>query len=123
MERNWAAAIFHIIALPLTIIFMVTVIDCRKEHLRKWYPLTFLVSIVYIAVLCQFMVSWGLYIGCFLSIPDQIMGLTLLAIGSSVPELFSASTVARQGYGVRIPPRPSHNFYLTFILPHLLSLP
>jgi len=103
VERNWAAVIFQIIAFPFTMLFMITVVDCRKERLRKWYPLTFLVSIVYIAVFCQFMVSWGLYIGCYLSIPDEIMGLTLLAIGSSVPELFSASTVARQGYGVSLP--------------------
>lgn len=31
------------------------------------------------------------------SIPDSVMGLTLLAIGMSVPEMVSSVAVARQG--------------------------
>lgn len=37
------------------------------------------------------------FLGNEFSIPDSVMGLTLLAIGMSVPEMVSSIAVARQG--------------------------
>jgi Ca2+/Na+ antiporter len=98
--KTWRSRIFYVITFPLVFLFKWTVIDCRKERFKKWYPLTFLISMVYIAIFCQFMVSWSTYVGCFLTIPNEIMGLTLIAAGSSLPELFSSAAVAKQGLGV-----------------------
>jgi Ca2+/Na+ antiporter len=38
-------------------------------------------------------------IGYTFKIPDSVMGLTFLAIGTSVPEVFSSLIVSRQGKG------------------------
>lgn len=37
------------------------------------------------------------FLGNEFSIPDSVMGLTLLAIGMSIPEMVSSIAVARQG--------------------------
>jgi len=37
------------------------------------------------------------FLGNEFSIPDSVMGITLLAIGMSVPEMVSSIAVARQG--------------------------
>lgn len=97
--KSWPSRIFYVISFPLMILFRFTVLDCRKEKFKKLFPITFIICICYIAVFCHFMVSWSTYIGCFLSIPDAIMGLTLLACGASMPEVFSCAAVARQGLG------------------------
>ena len=38
-------------------------------------------------------------LGATLGIPDVIMGLTILAAGTSVPDLLSSVIVAKQGHG------------------------
>ena len=37
--------------------------------------------------------------GCILGIPEDIMGLTLTAGGTSLPNMFSSMIVAKQGLG------------------------
>merc|ERR1711988_1896366 len=37
--------------------------------------------------------------GVYVRIPDTIMGLTLLAIGTSIPDALSSIAVARRGHG------------------------
>jgi Ca2+/Na+ antiporter len=84
---------------PARFIFTLTVPDCRKAHLRKFYPLTFIMCIVYIALL-SYVVSWMMtVIGHTLRIPDSVMGLTFIAAGTSVPEAVSSIIVAKQGLG------------------------
>ena len=38
-------------------------------------------------------------IGFTIGVPDSVMGLTFLAVGTSVPEVVSSLIVARQGKG------------------------
>lgn len=45
------------------------------------------------------MVEWASDIGCILKIPDTIMGVTILAAGTSVPDALSSIVVAKQGMG------------------------
>lgn len=63
------------------------------------YWLSFFVSIVVIAGLAYVLVESAVAIATTLNIPAVIIGLTVLAIGTSVPDLMSSLIVARQGRG------------------------
>lgn len=88
----------NIFTIPLIIILMI-VPDCRlpgKEGLRYF---TFFGSILAIGAFAYVMVDAASKIGATLGIPDVVMGITVLAAGTSVPDLLSSVIVARQGEG------------------------
>ncbi len=64
---------------------------------QKHYYWVFLISIVLIAALSWVLVDAAVAISHILDIPEAIIGLTILAIGTSIPDLFSSLIVARQG--------------------------
>ena len=76
-----------------------TIPDVRNEKWSKWYPFSFVASIVWIGLYSYFMVWWAEVIGVTFGIPDTVMGLTFLAAGTSIPDLLSSVIVARQGLG------------------------
>jgi Ca2+/Na+ antiporter len=45
------------------------------------------------------MVWWAKEISVTMEIDDEIMGLTVLAAGTSIPDLITSVLVARKGYG------------------------
>ena len=63
------------------------------------YYLVFIVSIVLIAALSWVLVEAAIVFSHVLNIPEAIIGLTVLAIGTSVPDLISSLIVAKQGRG------------------------
>ncbi len=65
----------------------------------RYYYGVFLMSIVIIAALSWILVETAIGISVILNIPEMIIGLTVLAVGTSVPDLFSSLIVARQGRG------------------------
>ena len=46
-----------------------------------------------------FMVWWAKEISVTMEIDDEIMGLTVLAAGTSIPDLITSVLVARKGHG------------------------
>lgn len=91
--------IFWAIMFPLSVLLFVTVPHCKRERFRKWYPLTFALCVVWIAVLSYIMVWMATVMGQTLGIPDPVMGVTILAAGTSVPDLLESLAVARRGQG------------------------
>lgn len=65
----------------------------------KHYWLTFLFSIGAIAILCWVLVESAIGISHILNIPEVIIALTVLAIGTSIPDMMSSIIVAKQGRG------------------------
>jgi len=61
--------------------------------------LVFFVSILFIAGLSWVLVESAVAISVILHIPAVIIGLTVLAAGTSIPDLMSSIIVARQGRG------------------------
>ena len=59
----------------------------------------FVVSIILIGVLSWALVESAVVLSHILSVPKAIIGLTVLAIGTSVPDLMSSVIVAKQGRG------------------------
>ena len=89
----------YIIVLPLVLVMACTVPDVRRPGWGKWCYIAFFLSIAWIGGFSYLMVTWAELIGNTLGIPSVIMGLTVLAAGTSVPDLLSSVIVARRGSG------------------------
>ncbi len=68
----------------------------KKPHL---YILTFVFSIIGLAALSYLLVEAAIGIGDILHINPTIIALTVLAAGTSIPDLLSSIIVAKQGRG------------------------
>jgi len=66
---------------------------------QKQYLFTFGVSLIWITVLSYFMVTLMEKIGCAWGISSFIMGITFLAMGTSVPDALGSIAVAKEGEG------------------------
>lgn len=60
---------------------------------------SFLGSIMWIAIYSYLMVWWATLVGDTFRMPSEIMGLTFLAAGTSIPDLITSVLVARKGLG------------------------
>ena len=65
----------------------------------RFYFLIFMVSIVIIAALCWVLVESAIGVSEIINIPEVVIALTVLAVGTSVPDMISSVIVARQGRG------------------------
>ena len=93
------AWIQYLVVLPLVLVMALTIPDVRRPGWGKWCYLAFVLSIAWIGAFSFLMVTWTELIGNTLGIPSVIMGLTVLAAGTSVPDLLSSVIVARRGSG------------------------
>lgn len=91
--------ILFVISFPFIVLFTWTIPDCSTPQTKKWYPLSFLMSIAWIAALSFAMVTLVGRAGCILGIDKFTMGLVVVAIGTSIPDALSSILVARDGYG------------------------
>jgi len=87
------------VSAPMSVLFKVSIPDCTEPETKHLYIVTFLSSIMWIGILSYFMVSWASKLGCMLNIHPAIMGCTLLAAGTSVPDAIGSLLVAKQGQG------------------------
>lgn len=65
----------------------------------KHYFIIFIISIVFIAGLSWVLVESAVEIAAILNIPEAIIAVTILAAGTSVPDLMSSVIVSKQGRG------------------------
>uniref|UniRef100_A0A672KXV5 Sodium/calcium exchanger membrane region domain-containing protein n=1 Tax=Sinocyclocheilus grahami TaxID=75366 RepID=A0A672KXV5_SINGR len=82
----------YLLILPIVFPLWMTLPDVRK----KFFPITFLGAICWIAGFSYLMVWW---VGETIGITEEIMGLTILAAGTSIPDLITSVIVARRGLG------------------------
>jgi K+-dependent Na+/Ca+ exchanger-like protein len=83
--------------LPYYVLFTITIPDCSKAVCERLYIVTFVMSIAWIAVLCAGMVMSATYIGCIVQIGPVVMGMLVVAIGTSVPDALGSMIVAKAG--------------------------
>jgi len=104
-EESTAVKAYWIVCLPLNVLFVYTCPNCQREGdvcgrpNKSWCWVAFVLSICWIGAVSFVMVEWTVIAGDTLSIPAQVMGLTFLAAGTSVPDLLSSVVVAQQGKG------------------------
>ncbi|XP_054272982.1 sodium/potassium/calcium exchanger 4 isoform X2 [Macrosteles quadrilineatus] len=97
--KSWLRKVSWVLVLPIHAVFLVTIPDCEHPRFKKWFPITFLMCIIWIGGL-SYVVAWMItVVGDTLKIPDSVMGITFLAAGTSVPEAVSSVIVAKQGHG------------------------
>lgn len=105
-DESAAIKVFWCISLPLNLVLTYTVPNCANEGstfygaaVEKLAWPGFVLSIVWIGIFSYGMVEAATIVGDTASIPAQVMGLTFLAAGTSVPDLLSSIVVAQQGKG------------------------
>ena len=76
-----------------------TIPNCSLPHNKGRHLVTFFTSIAWIGVLSYFLVTWASKLGCLWGIHPAIMGVTVLAAGTSVPDAIGSLLVARDGQG------------------------
>ncbi|CAH0476863.1 unnamed protein product [Peronospora belbahrii] len=86
---------------PIVALARITIPDCRDPVFSGplGFSATFLASIVWIGVLSHYTVIFGTMFGCAAGIPPALMGLTIIAVGTSIPDALSSILVARSGHG------------------------
>ncbi|XP_036400168.1 sodium/potassium/calcium exchanger 1-like [Megalops cyprinoides] len=85
--------------LPVVFPLWLTIPDVRNPAAKQYFAATFLGSIMWIAVFSYLMVWWAHQVGETIGISEEIMGLTILAAGTSIPDLITSVIVARKGLG------------------------
>ncbi|XP_066924168.1 sodium/potassium/calcium exchanger 1-like [Clytia hemisphaerica] len=91
--------ILFLVSFPFVIMFTWTIPNCSTPQTKKYYLLSFFMSIAWIAGLSFAMVTLVGRAGCILEIDKFTMGLVVVAIGTSIPDALSSVLVARDGYG------------------------
>ncbi|KAJ8382324.1 hypothetical protein SKAU_G00031020 [Synaphobranchus kaupii] len=89
----------YIFILPIVLPLWLTLPDVRKPTSQKFFPVTFFGAICWIAGFSYLMVWWAHQVGETIGITEEIMGLTMLAAGTSIPDLITSVIVARKGLG------------------------
>ena len=85
------------LSLPWYAAFQLTIPPCGEKKWEKWYIVSFAMSIAWIGFITHWMVEWCVRIGCILKIPAVVMGTTVLAAGTSIPDALSSIAVAKDG--------------------------
>uniref|UniRef100_A0A3Q1EBR1 Sodium/potassium/calcium exchanger 1 n=1 Tax=Acanthochromis polyacanthus TaxID=80966 RepID=A0A3Q1EBR1_9TELE len=89
----------YLFLLPIVFPLWLTLPDVRNLASRRYFVVTFLGSILWIGVFSYLMVWWAHQVGETVGISEEIMGLTILAAGTSIPDLITSVIVARKGLG------------------------
>lgn len=79
--------------------FRYTIVDCSRDRYARYWAITFGVSVAWIAGISYLMVEAARFFGCIVGIPAAVLGVTVLAAGTSVPDALASVSVARAGKG------------------------
>ncbi|XP_073067862.1 sodium/potassium/calcium exchanger 5 isoform X1 [Manis javanica] len=88
--------IFWVLSLPVITLLFLTTPDCRRKFWKNYFVITFFMSAVWISAFTYILVWMVTITGETLEIPDTVMGLTLLAAGTSIPDTIASVLVARK---------------------------
>mmetsp|Transcript_2901 Transcript_2901/g.3926 ORF Transcript_2901/g.3926 Transcript_2901/m.3926 type:complete len:618 (-) Transcript_2901:126-1979(-) len=106
----WSQRLYFIFVFPLNLIFRFTIPDSEydlfgedkpgvPENRKKGYWFEFVMCIFHIAISSHFLVWSAAKFGCLAGIPPAVMGLTILAAGTSVPDAITSIILTRNGKG------------------------
>jgi len=96
---NWLCKLRWAITIPLVFPLWCTLFDVREKRYKKYFGLTFIGSMVWLGIFSFLMVWWATVVAWCWNIPSQVMGITFIAAGTSIPDLLTSVIVARQGHG------------------------
>ncbi|CAJ1056623.1 sodium/potassium/calcium exchanger 1-like [Xyrichtys novacula] len=87
----------YLFLLPVILSLWLTLPDVHKQKSRKFFVVTFLGSILWIAVFSYFMVWWAHQVGTTIGFSDWTM--IVVAAETSISDLIASVIVARKGRG------------------------
>ena len=91
LAKIWWLAFF-----PTNLLFFLTIPDVRRPRFVNWFPVSFAMCMAWIGAI-SYEVTWLItVIGYTIRVPDTVMGLSFLAVGTSIPEVFSSLIVSKQ---------------------------
>ncbi|KAI8117769.1 Sodium/potassium/calcium exchanger 5 [Lucilia cuprina] len=97
-ESPWKKFVWFL-SYPLEGLFFLSIPNVRRACSHGSSCLSLLMSILWVSFL-TYLCSWSItVIGYHLFIPDSVMGLVILAAGTSIPEAISSVIVTKKGYG------------------------
>lgn len=96
-EGKWKRAAW-LVGLPIVFLFWMTIPDSSKKQKENWFPLTFLMCILYMGSFSYVLVYLVTVIGFTFGIPDIIMGLVFIACSCN-PDAIATIIIAKHGKG------------------------
>ena len=101
-SRNWFSWMFlsmtEILSWPFYLVFGYTLPDCQEGSTQyRYYPLTLVFSIAYVAIFSEASLYLTRRIATDLAIAPSLAGVTLLALGSQVPDTIASVALAKNG--------------------------
>ena len=97
--RGMVATSWHYLIYPLKFVLHYSLPDVMLKGGRKKYVSCLFISIIWLALLSYIMIKCCDGLGEWIGTSPIVMGLTLSAVGTSFPNLWSSMLVARQGLG------------------------
>jgi sodium/potassium/calcium exchanger 2 len=91
--------IIGLLVFPIILPLRFTLPDTRTPNGKKWFPLTFIGSIVWIAAYSYLMVWWACVVGEMVGFPPEMIGFIFLAAGTSIPIFITSVYITRKGFG------------------------
>lgn len=76
-----------------------TVFFFNLEKSPKLFLINFVISIIFLAIFSHLMVESAVHVATFFNVPSVVIGLTILAAGTSIPDLLASINVAKKGKG------------------------
>merc|ERR1712196_336019 len=104
-DETWYVKAMWIVSAPLTFSMAYTIPNVQQpgelfgRERKEYCWVAFVLSIVWIGASSYVMIEGARVTGDTLGIHETIMGLTVLAAGTSVPDLLSSMVVAMKGKG------------------------
>lgn len=98
-SRSKCGRYFHNALFPFHTAFKYTIPKCDRESTTPKLSISFIIVLIWLGILTFICVDSAEKMGNCLKISEDVMGLTILAIGSSLPDCFSSVLAARQGKG------------------------
>mmetsp|Transcript_93231 Transcript_93231/g.266526 ORF Transcript_93231/g.266526 Transcript_93231/m.266526 type:complete len:540 (+) Transcript_93231:370-1989(+) len=93
--------ILYLLSLPFLIVFALTVPDCDHPTFtncfKQIYWVSFLNCILWIGILCHFMVEWAHECAIILDVDPIVVALVVLATGTSIPDAIGSMVAAKNG--------------------------
>jgi len=102
VESTLSSLLAYALTYPICAALYVTMPDIRRPEnhkSKKMLFLTFAMSLVWLFLLSRCLLDWVTVVSNTLGIPTPVAGVTLLASGTSVPDLLSGYLVAKHGEG------------------------
>eukprot|EP00903_Cladosiphon_okamuranus_P016896 g15577.t1 len=95
--KGWVQRFLFIFGLPFMVALSLTIPDCSRPKYEKYYIITFVMSITWISIISSYMVALATGAACILGVSAIVMGVLVLAVGTSVPDMIGSMIAAKNG--------------------------